>query len=126
MDYHKPDISLRIIISSPGSLSHNLANHLHKIFSLSLPTSVSHIYNSRDFLKKLTNLHLPDDAVLVSLDVVSLFTNVPVDLVLEILEEKWSYFQEHTRLPTNPHSSTSTINIINKHLVHPWDPHFLQ
>jgi len=54
-----------------------------------------------DFLKKLTTLHLPDDVVLVSLDVVSLFTNVPVDLILEILEKKWSYIHDHTRLPKN-------------------------
>jgi len=31
--------------------------------------------------------------------VVSLFTNVPTDMVLEIIEEKWPYIEMHTNLP---------------------------
>jgi len=33
--------------------------------------------------------------------VISLFTNVPVDLALDILKEKWSHIHEHTSLPKN-------------------------
>jgi len=80
---------------------HNLVNFLQEILSLSFPTSFSHFHNNLDLLKKLTNLHLPDDVVLVSLDVVSLFINIPVDLALKILKEKWSHIHEHTRLPKN-------------------------
>jgi len=87
-EIHKSGIPLRIIISLSGSLLHNLAKFLQEILSLTFPTFFSHIHNSLDFLKKLTNLYLPDDVVLVSLDVVSLFTNVPVDLALDILEKK--------------------------------------
>jgi len=34
-----------------------------------------------------------------SFDVVSLFTNVPIDMVLEIINEKWPYIEIHTNLP---------------------------
>jgi len=96
---HTLEIPL-IIFSLSGCPLHNLANFLHEILNLIFSTFFSYIHNSPDHLKKLTNLHLPDDVVLVSLDVVSLFINVPVNLVLEILEEKRSYIHKHT-LKTN-------------------------
>jgi len=96
---HKPGAPLRIIISSSGSPLHNLAEFLQNIISRSLPKPFSHILNSRDLLKKLHNVSLTDDEVLVSLDVTSLFTNVPVDLVLEILDQNWVFIQKHTLIP---------------------------
>jgi len=96
---HKAGYPLRVIVSSSGSPLHNLALYLHKILVKSLPPSFSHIKNSSQLLKKLSNLHIPDDCCLASFDVVSLFTNVPTDMVLEIIEEKWSYIEMHTSLP---------------------------
>jgi len=98
---HKPNVPLRIIVSSSGSPLHNLAEFLQKIISRSLPCPFSHIFNSHDLLKKLHNVTLADDVALVSLDVTSLFTNVPIDLALEILDERWVLIQRHTCLPRN-------------------------
>jgi len=47
------------------------------------------------------NLHIPDDCCLASFDVVSLFTNVPIDLVVQIVEEKWPHIEANTSLPLN-------------------------
>jgi len=44
-------------------------------------------------------LYIPDNCILVSLDVISLFTNVPIDSVIEILEEKWPYIEKHSIIP---------------------------
>jgi len=33
------------------------------------------------------------------LDVISLFTNVPIDLVIDILDEKWSLIEKHSSIP---------------------------
>jgi len=90
---------LRIIVSSSGSPLHNLALFLHKILVKSLPPFFSHIKNSSQLLKKLTNLYVLDECCLASFDVVSLFTNVSTDMVLEIIEEKWSYIEVHTNFP---------------------------
>jgi len=59
----------------------------------------SHLNNSLDLRKKLENLYIPDNCILVSLDVISLFTNVPLDSVIEIIEEKWPYIEKHTTIP---------------------------
>lgn len=44
---------------------------------------------------------LPEGFVLVSLDVVSLFTNIPYGLLLEILKDKWLVIRQHTTLKQN-------------------------
>jgi len=96
---HKVGYPLRVIVSSSGSPLHNLALFLHKILIKSLPSFFSHIKNSSQLLKKLSNLHVPDEYCLTSFDVVSLFINIPTDMVLEIIDKKWPYIEMHTNLP---------------------------
>jgi len=96
---HKKGHPLRIIVSSSGSPLHNLATYLQKILQVSLPTASSHIDNSLDLIHKLESLYIPHNCILVSLDVISLFTNVPIELVIDILEEKWSFIEKHSTIP---------------------------
>jgi len=96
---HKTGYPLRIIISSIDSPLHNLADFLQNIYKQSLLLPPSYIQNSADLMEKLTNFNFPDDCSLVSLDVVSLFTNVPIDLVFVTLNENWHHIQTHTSIP---------------------------
>jgi len=96
---HKAGYPLRIIVSSTGSPLHGLATFLHKILSKSLPPHFSHINNSLQLIEKLSGLHIPDDHCLASFDVISLFTNVPIDMVLLSVREKWDFIKAHTSLP---------------------------
>jgi len=96
---HKRDLPLRIIVSSSGSPLHNLAVFLQKILHNSLPISDSYIKNSSDLINRLSDLHIPDDCGLVSFDVVSLFTNAPTEIFIDIINEKWSYIEKHSTLP---------------------------
>jgi len=96
---HKKGHPLRIIVSSSGSPLHNLATFLQKILQDSLPIAPSHINNSLDLIHKLESLYIPDNYILVSLDVISLFTNVPIESVIDILEEKWSFIEKHFIIP---------------------------
>jgi len=43
---HKPELKFRIIISSIDSLTHSLANYLHKIISKNVTKPQSHIQNN--------------------------------------------------------------------------------
>jgi hypothetical protein len=55
--------------------------------------------NSHAFKTFIDTIRSPEpDHELVSFDVVSLFTNIPLDLVFEILEERWDEIDEHTGL----------------------------
>jgi len=66
---HKKGFPLRIIVSSSGSPLHNLATYLQRILQDSLPIPFSHINNSFDLINKLNGLHIPENCILVSLDV---------------------------------------------------------
>ena len=77
---HKTDTPLRPIISFPGSAYHNLATHLADIVSR-LPESQIHCVAST--LEDKIN-GIEGDKYLVSYDVESLFTNVPLTEAIEI------------------------------------------
>ena len=83
-----------IIVSSISSPLHNLDSSLHKILDKNLNKTNSFIKNSFQKTKtyKRTKVTLLDDSFLVSLDVVSLFTNVPFDLVIAMAIYRQQYF----------------------------------
>ena len=84
---HKQDIPLRPIISFPGSAYHNLATHLASLVSQLPQSRIDCDPNKiRDVLNRI-----PGNKCLVSYDVESLFTNVPVtesiNLTVDLLYE---------------------------------------
>jgi len=79
---HKSGNPLRIIIFSIDTPLHKFAHFLHKILIKGYPSPNSSIKNSNDLIKKLRDISLNVDYEIFSLDVTSLFTNVPTDLIL--------------------------------------------
>lgn len=57
------------------------------------------IKNALDFREKIKSSKLPEGYVLISLDVVSLFTNIPNELVLKAIDLNWFKIKKHTTLP---------------------------
>jgi len=96
---HKKNIPYRIIVSSIGTALCPLGTFLHEIISKSIPTSDSHTHNSFDLYKSLSNLKIPESHMLISLDVVSLFTNVPLSLAIDGVSKRWSHISKNTKLP---------------------------
>lgn len=86
---HKLDIPLRPICSTMNTPLYNLSSFLTEILNGVIGKSASHITNSLQFKNKISHLTLPDDHILISLDVVSLFTNINIELILRIIDEKW-------------------------------------
>lgn len=62
---------------------HNTGAYLQKIITYSVPKPNNHVENSMDLYKRLSGLELASSDTIFSLDVVSLFTNIPVELALE-------------------------------------------
>lgn len=57
-----------------------------------------HITNSFQFAEEMREQQIGEESVLFSLDVVSLFTNVPVDYALESIRLRWDEIKNHTTL----------------------------
>ena len=80
---------MRPIISTVGSISYKLSKYITKLLSPLLGTiSGSHIYNSQDLVDKLNTITFCPTDNLVSFDVCSLFTKVPIDSILEYLSNE--------------------------------------
>ena len=94
---HKQNYPLRIIVSSVNSPLYNLALFLHGIIADSIPETPSFIKNSYDLINKLKNVKLESDSVLVSLDVVSLFANIPIDLASDSVVVRWVLYLRKLR-----------------------------
>ena len=96
---HKETLSWRIIVSSIDGPTYKLSGFLANILSKIVGKSPYHTVDSWQFCKEIRNIHLPDESLrLVSLDVVSLFTNVPVDLAIQVLHHRWTEIEQHTKI----------------------------
>lgn len=96
---HKPDNPLRIIISSINSPLYFPSLYLRKIIHESIPEAPSYIKNSFHLVDKLNGFNFDSDCVLISLDVISLFTNVPTDSVVDSIAKRWNYISKKTNIP---------------------------
>ena len=83
---HKVNNPVRPIISTVGSASYNLSKWLVTLLSPLIGTiSSSNIKNNVDLVHKLNTINITYDFSLISFDVTSLFTRVPVNDLLDFL-----------------------------------------
>nr|XP_054754438.1 uncharacterized protein LOC129260495 [Lytechinus pictus] len=82
MDYlkiHKADIPLRPIVSCVSSFAYNTSKYLADILAPLVGSNGHAVHNSASFVDFLRSETIQEHEVMVSFDVVSLFTNVPID-----------------------------------------------
>ena len=78
---HKQNVPLRPILSAIGSYSHNLAKFLSDI----LKPIASNEYTVKDSFTFVSDiLSVPSIPFMCSFDIVSLFTNIPIDETINI------------------------------------------
>jgi len=95
---HKENIPFRIIVSSINTSLYPILNYLQKILQKSLPPANCHIKNSCDLFNTLLGRKIPENQVFISLDVQSLFMNVPEELVLEAINNRWDHINKKTKI----------------------------
>lgn len=95
---HKPNNPIRPIVSSIGSPTYNMSKFFTNILANIVGKTNSFVKDSFDLKSKINNLIIPDDHKLFSLDVISLFTNIPNDIISEIIDKKWNDIQRYTNL----------------------------
>ena len=96
---HKESIPVRPIVSYVGSPTYNLASFFSSTISKNTTPPRSKIINSFELVKKLKNVNVPDNYVLASLDVVSLFTNVPKEAAISAVKSRWDEIRRKVSLP---------------------------
>lgn len=96
---HKKEKSYRPIVNCRNTHSYNLAKFIHNKLSPIMTTSKYNVKNSFDLIHIINNTTLPENYELISLDVKSLFTNIPKDLVMEIIKKKWKFIEAYTEIP---------------------------
>ena len=85
---HKPEIPLRPIVSFIGFPTYSLSKHLVTILSPLVGRLASHVKNFFEFASFIADQSLHPGTLLVSFDVISLFTKVPVDLAARVAHER--------------------------------------
>ncbi|XP_014614262.1 PREDICTED: uncharacterized protein LOC106792377 [Polistes canadensis] len=99
---HKKERALRPVVSSIGSPCYKLAKFVHQTLTKSISNKlVFSIKNSFEFAEIIREIKLPEGYILVSLDVISLFTNIPKELVLKTINEDWKELAKSIKVPKN-------------------------
>lgn len=88
---HKLNHPFRIIVSSLNSPLYQFASYLHRIMHKWFSEAQSHILNSFQLVNKLSHTSVKDNFTLISLDAVSLFTNIPVKLTIDSVHRRWDF-----------------------------------
>ena len=76
---HKPEIPLRPIVSCVNTFAYDLSAHLADILSPLTGKSEYTVTNSSHFVSTISHERIQENEVMVSFDVESLFTNVPIE-----------------------------------------------
>ena len=95
---HKQHRPLRPVVSTIGSATYNIAKFLTDIITNMVGKTQLHVKNSFEFAQEITREQFSESAIMFSLDVTSLYTNVPVDFALECLSERWNEIENNTAI----------------------------
>ena len=108
------DLPLRPIISNIGTATYKTSKYLSKLLTPLTKSSYS-VSSSKEFIDTLKLTSIRSDYVLVSFDVASLFTNVPLDETINIIMRK--IFRENrieTKIPEK--DLRSLLTLCTKHV----------
>ncbi|XP_071141774.1 uncharacterized protein [Mytilus edulis] len=88
---HKEGIPGRPIVSANGHPTEKISEFVDYHLRPHVKQLPSHIQDTTDYLKKLNSLSpLPNNTILVSMDVCSLYTNIPKDEGIAACEKVWN------------------------------------
>ena len=84
---HKEDTPLRPIVSSIGSATYETAKELSRILKPLVGRSTHHVRNNQDFIQSIQDITIEEEDCMMSFDVKSLFTSIPIQPTLNIIKK---------------------------------------
>ncbi|XP_072047082.1 uncharacterized protein [Amphiura filiformis] len=85
---HKEGNKVRPIVDYTGSISYNTSRALADILAPLVGQTEHHVKNSKQLAEDLAQVYIEEGEIFNSHDVVSLFTNTPVDKSLEVIKQR--------------------------------------
>ena len=98
---HKPLISMRPIVSFSGLPTYELSKYLTTILQPLTNKSQHKLQSTENFIDATKKVQILDDYKLVSFDVKSLFTSIPLQLALQIAQKLSLTGSDEPPLPTD-------------------------
>ena len=99
---HKPGVPIRPIVSYSGSLLHNLNKYITNILKAYAQDDDNNAKNSTTFSSYSRIVPFEDDEIMVSFDVTSLYTNIPIIDTLNIIKDYVNNDDQFTRKTAIP------------------------
>ena len=85
---HKPGTPLRPIVDYTSSIGYATSRSMADILAPIIGKTEYHVKNSQQLAEDLAEVYIEEDEIFNSHDVVSLFTNVPIDETLAIIKDR--------------------------------------
>ena len=95
---HKEGYPVRPIVSMVNTPEYNLAKYLDSLIKPHIPMEYA-ITSSCGFLRQFKIFEQQDDDLCISFDVVSLFTNVPLDFTINLIANELYCKPNHMKPP---------------------------
>ena len=106
---HKPGIPMRPLVSFCGSPTYQLSKYLTNILQPLTDKSRRKLQSTENFIDSIKTVQIPDDYKLVSFDVKSLFTSIPLQLALHCTQT--AIQQSTVKLPLPTEDIMNLLNI---------------
>ena len=112
-------VPLRPIVSNIGAPTYQLSKHLAGLLGQLTGKSTHHVKNSSQYVQTLSSIRIQPGDLMVSFDIVSLFTNVPILDSLQLLSRDIStrIFYRSSNIHSPRRISVSRESIMNKQMV---------
>lgn len=95
---HKTDIPMRPVVAFITTVSSHMSKLLSNILKSLTCDNFYTLKNSFELKYKLTDIVINSTEMMVSFDIISLFTNIPVQLAIDIINEKWDTIKTTTNM----------------------------
>jgi hypothetical protein len=113
---HEDKLKGRPVVSSVGSCLYNFTKFFTDILTRSFNSKYT-CKNSFEFVEKITKINVPDDYIMISLDVEALFTSIPTNIFVRCIKNNWDNISKLTSIDQELFMNMITFIINNSYFL---------